>query len=363
MSDWYFAFACLGWLAGWLFIFRIPLCRTGGASAYPAVTVIIPARDEEANLPRLLGSLPRSELCPAQVLVVDDASSDRTAEMARQYGATVISAAPVPAGWIGKTWPCQVGARRAQGEVLLFLDADVWFEPDGYAKLLDTFLGGPGALSVAPYHITRRFHETFSSFFNLMQMGGTNAFTPWTRRTSPAGLFGPCLVIRRSDYLRTGGHEAVRTQVLENFAFGRILLRQGIACRLRGGRGALNTRMYPTGWRDLCAGWSKAFTAGANASPLSARVLVSFWIGGLIVTTAVTAVACLKPGHPNLNVWWVVYTAYVLQIYRHLHLIGEFPWWTAPVYPLPLAFFLALFISAVLFPGRARWKGRAMPRG
>ncbi len=105
------------WSAGFLLLGRLRPCARAGAAAPPlSVSVIIPARNEEHNLPTLLRSLASQAVKPHEILVVDDGSTDRTAEVARQLGATVIASKPLPDGWRGKTWACHQGAQAATGE-------------------------------------------------------------------------------------------------------------------------------------------------------------------------------------------------------------------------------------------------------
>ena len=133
------------WAAGFLLLGRLRRCSAARAAGFASVSVIIPARNEEHNLPTLLRSLASQPAKPREIIVVDDGSTDRTAEIARQLGATVIASQPLPDGWRGKTWACHQGAQAATGELLLFLDADTWFEPDGLARILAGYT--PAALS------------------------------------------------------------------------------------------------------------------------------------------------------------------------------------------------------------------------
>ena len=112
---------------------------------------------------------------------------------------------PLPDGWRGKTWACHQGAQAATGELLLFVDADTWFEPDGLARILSGYTGG--AFSVGPYHAVRKPYEDLSLFFNFNMTVGT----------VPHGLFGQMLLVDRESYRRVGGHEAVQGRILENF--------------------------------------------------------------------------------------------------------------------------------------------------
>lgn len=351
------------WVAGFLVLFRIPLCRKGGPRGeYPPISVIIPARDEEENLPRLLDSLREQVPPPDEILVVDDGSSDRTAEVAREKGATVIASRPLPEGWRGKSWACHQGAGAAAGDVLLFVDADTRFEPGGMGRMCDTFFAGRGALSLAPYHVTVRAYEQLSAFFNLMMIAGVGAFTVFGSSVRRAGLFGPLLMVDREDYGRAGGHEAVKDQVLENLFMAERFRAADVALRCRGGKETFCIRMYPHGLRDLAEGWTKAFAAGAARTPAWILCLTVLWLSGAL--TAVLACACAAFFDVPAAVLPGVYLLYVLQIAGMLGRIGSFSPWTSILYPVPLAFFFAVFArSAVLrVLGRnVSWKGRTTP--
>jgi len=126
----------LFWLFGFLFLYRIPSCNgeLGARGGYPPISVIIPARNEERSLPSLLSSLHNQTLKPDEIIVVDDNSEDATAEVADKGGAKVIHAKALPEGWHGKAWACWTGAKEAQGEILVFLDADTSVQPDGLLR-------------------------------------------------------------------------------------------------------------------------------------------------------------------------------------------------------------------------------------
>lgn len=348
------------WVLGFLFLFRIPPCRRSLESgARYTLSVIVPARDEEKNLPTLLGSLLAQDPPPDELIVVDDASRDRTAVVARAGGARVLSSDPLPSGWRGKTWACHQGAREAKGEVLLFIDADVRFEPGALRAIRDTYALQPGVLSIGPYHRTPLFYEQFSAFFNLVMTAGTGAFTLFGQHRQPCGLFGPFLMVGRPAYQAIGGHEAVKGRILENFFMAPLFVRAGVPLRCFGGRGVVTMRMYPGGLRELVEGWMKAFATGAAQTPLLLLLAISAWItGGLavVVSFAQVVVSGENPG-PML----VVYALYAVQIYAMLVRIGSFRWFVALCYPVFLVFYLVVFIRSAVrgrFSKEVFWKGR-----
>jgi len=310
-------------------------------TASAGLSVIIPARNEAHNLPDLLDSLAAQSVRPVEVLVVDDASSDGTAEIARELGAKVIVSQPLPAGWGGKTWACHQGAQAAAGELLCFVDADSWFEPGGLARILQGYTDG--ALSVGPWHAVQQPYENLSLFFNLNMVVGT----------VPGGLFGQMLLVDRASYQRAGGHAAVRGHVLENCRLAALFLAGGTAVRSVAGKGALSFRMYPGGLGDLVAGWTKGFASGAGQTPRATLRLCVAWMTGLMAAPVGWWLA------PEPQWWAALYLLCAAQVWVFGRTVGAFRWYAALLYPLPLVFFFIVFARSAMRAGKkVRWKGR-----
>jgi 4,4'-diaponeurosporenoate glycosyltransferase len=336
-----YAFTVL-WLAGWVlaYRFRRPLPAANPGNLIDP-SIIIPARNEAHNLPKLLDSLNRQPVKPREILVVDDGSTDRTAEIASGMGARVIASQPLPPGWRGKTWACHQGALAARGDWLLFMDADTWFEPGGLERVLS--LEHPGALSVGPYHSVRKTYEDLSLFFNVCMTAGT----------VPDGLAGQFLLVRRDHYQLAGGHESVHGRVLENFRFAEHLRDAGVPLRSLTGKGILSFRMYPEGFRDMIQGWTKGFAAGAGGTPRGALMLVITWMIGLMIAPLA---GCLSG---DWLTWGIACGLCSLQVAWIGRKLGSFGWWLMLIYPLPLLFFFGLFGWSAIRSGRkVTWKGR-----
>jgi 4,4'-diaponeurosporenoate glycosyltransferase len=330
------------WSAGFLLLGRLrPCARVSAAGHSPNVSVIIPARNEEHNLPTLLRSLASQSLKPQEILVVDDGSTDRTAEVARQLGATVMASQPLPDGWRGKTWACHQGAQAARGELLLFLDADTWFEPDGLGKTVSAYEGG--AFSIGPYHAVRKAYEQLSLFFNLNM----------TLATVPHGLFGQILLVDRESYRRVGGHETVQGRVLENSWLAARFHAAGLPVRSVTGKGLASFRMYPNGLRELIEGWTKGFASGAGQTPRVPLLVIVAWIAGLMLAPLGGLVSS------DWLRWGVLYLLCGAQVGWFSRRVGAFRWSSALLYPLPLLFFFGVFAWSVARSGRrVSWKGR-----
>ena len=355
------------WGLGFVFLFRIPVCRKGSTRRqYPTLSVIVPARNEERNLPNLLGSLAKQDFSPTEVIVVDDNSTDATARVAREAGAKVILSKPLPVGWRGKTWACLQGAEAAVGELLLFIDADTFFESGGLRAIVDTYLQGGGVMSVGAYHKVKRAYEQLSAFFNLIMTAGTGAFTMPCKKMQPGGLFGPFLMLDHKTYFETGGHASVKDKILENFYLAEVFRRSGTPMRCYGGKNTFSMRMYPEGLHDLIEGWSKAFATGAAQTPLPTLLMIIGWITGAFTSVVILLIAAFT-GSPNkLALGGMLYLLFALQTWFMLIRIGAFRFYTALLYPIPLSFYVAVFVrSAILvaLKKKVSWKGRQMDTG
>lgn len=348
-----------GWSAGWWLLWRVPvpLPANGGApAARRPVSIVVPARDEEAALPVLLAAL-RPQLRPGdEVIVVDDHSTDATTSVARAGGAAVVAAPPLPDGWLGKPWACATGSAAASTDLLAFLDADTRPEPGGLDRLIAGHAASGGLYSVQPWHEVPRASERLAAIFNLVAMMGTTAFTPRPRPGGAVGAFGPCLLTSAADYRAAGGHAAVRSAVLDDLALAARYRGAGMPVTIRAGRGTITFRMYRDGLRQLVEGFTKNFaTAARSVRPLT-LLLVSAWLAAL------SAPVALATSAPALAA--ACYLAVALQLHAHLRRIGSFGVLTAALYLVPLACFLVVFARSVVLTfgrRRVRWKGREVP--
>jgi 4,4'-diaponeurosporenoate glycosyltransferase len=351
------------WLLGFFFLFRISSCLMNNETKtrHTGISVIIPARNEESNLPNLLQSL-KSQLVPEdEVIVVDDNSDDNTRKVAENNGVKVFESKPAPEGWIGKTWACYQGAKMATRDTVVFLDADTILEPKGLSRIVDTYLNGDSVLSIQPYHRMRNLYEQFSAFFNIVLMAAIGAFTILGKRIKPMGLFGPVLVMQRQSYISSGGHEKVKGEILEDVAFGSELEKQGFRIRCLGGKKTISFRMYPNGIREIVNGWSKGFAVGAFKTSIPVLIMVVAWISGSIGTSRSLIEAIATANNFQMAIWGGLYFLYAAQIYWMLVRVGNFKFYTALFYPVPLTFFVLVFTYSfvrIFLRRNVVWKGR-----
>ncbi len=349
----------LGLLASRILFWKFPFLREEEvASSSLKLSVIIPARNEAANIPLLLGDLKKQEWPPLEIIVVDDGSTDETAKIANALGAQVIIIKDKPDDWTGKSWACHCGVEKAKGQVLLFLDADVRLSPKGLIKLVQTYEQEGCALSLQPYHQLKDRYEHFAIFFNIILLGANGL---GMANSKSIGLYGPVTLMALTDYRAFGGHEAVKTIVLEDLALGMKMQEAKIPYKLFLGDKDVSFRMYAGGFKDLYNGFMKNFATGATTTPLSRLVLVILWMGSLSILPVHLVVSAILGTGSWLLIDLVFYLAWVLELRRVGSQVGAFDWWTVVFYPLYLSVFLVVFLFSFLkkiFGIKTTWKGR-----
>lgn len=362
-----------GWLAGWWLLARLPRLPSassagtfGQASASASigdVTVVIPARNEARSLPHLLGSLAAGDVRPAQVVVVDDGSDDGTADVARSFGATVMTSAPLPDGWTGKSWACMQGADAAVGSTLVFLDADVRLCPTGLGSLLDEQARRGGLVSVQPYHRMERPYERLSAVFNAIAVMGVGVATPG-RDARADGAFGPCMACDADDYRSVGGHGAVRSEVLEDLAMGRVFAAAGMPVHGFAGRHSVEFRMYPDGLGQLVEGWSKNMASGSASIGVVRLLFTVLWVCAAVSAGAEVVQWLIGTGSASTADVWFGWLLMAVQFAVMLRQLGNFGWWPVVAFPVPLVAFVVVFFDSLwltVVRRRVRWRGRTVP--
>jgi 4,4'-diaponeurosporenoate glycosyltransferase len=351
------------WLVGWFLLWRLPRPQPSGAGVdAPPVSVVIPARNEADRLPHLLGSLVAQTAPPSEIVVVDDGSTDGTAEVAGSFpGVRVVTATAVPDGWTGKSWACATGVTATSGEVIVFLDADVDLAPDALASVVDTWARHGGMISVQPHHHIRRPVEALSLPFNVITMMGLGV---GSLRPGPQwGAAGPCVVTSRRDYAAAGGHAAVRGEVAEDLALAERYLEVGLPIRCLGGGRRIRYRMYRD-LRGIVEGWSKNLATGASRTPRLRGLLIGLWVTAVLtalleVFGAVTDPSSVGVGDPVVALYLAV-TAQLAVMGRQVGRFGP----AALAWPILFAFFVAVFARSTvrtLLVRQVTWSGRDIP--
>jgi hopene-associated glycosyltransferase HpnB len=252
---------------------------------WPDVVAIVPARDEAAVLPETLPTL-FSLKYPGRfrVVLVDDGSTDGTADIARSLGEVeVVPARGRPAGWAGKVWAMSEGVRAAgEPEFFLFTDADIAYAPGTLTALVRAASEGRDLVSQMATLTTdtaweRLIVPAFVYFFSqlypfrLVEDGRT------------AAAAGGCMLIRRGVLERAGGLEAIRGAVIDDVAMGRLIKRRGGGrCRLDLSHDVVSRRPYPR-LADL---WNMVARSAYDQLRYSPTLLAGTVLGMLLVYVA-----------------------------------------------------------------------------
>ncbi|MGY1804647.1 glycosyltransferase family 2 protein [Blastococcus sp. SYSU D00922] len=270
------------------------------------VTVVVPARDEEAEIGGCLAALLDQRGVPdLRVVVVDDGSTDGTADVVAAVAdprVRLVRAAPLPPGWLGKPHACATGAAEAgDADVLVFVDADVRLFPDavaGAVAVLDRH--GLDLASPWPRPVAHGAAERLVQPLAPWLWATTLPLRLAERRGNPslAAANGQFLVLSRSGYDRAGGHAAVRGEVLEDIALLRAVKRAGGRGVPVDGSRLAACRMYD-GWPALRDGYAKSLWAAVGGTPAAGVAAAA----GLTAVWVVPALAALRGSRAGLVGW------------------------------------------------------------
>ncbi len=251
-------------LLNWRLLRKTPAEPTE-EEARPTVSVLIPARDEADRLGPTLESVLDQKGVELEVLVLDDASTDDTAVVARAVADgdrrfTLLDGRPLPAGWLGKPYACWQLAQAATGEVLVFLDADVILHEGALAACVDMLHQGDiHLLSPYPRQVA---HGVAERLVQPLLQWSWLTFLPLrlaerVRAPSMSAANGQLLVVRADAYRAVGGHDHVRGEVIEDVELARVFKRAGMRVGMADGTDLATCRMYD-GWAELREGYAKS---------------------------------------------------------------------------------------------------------
>jgi glycosyltransferase involved in cell wall biosynthesis len=319
----------------------------------PQVSVIIPARNEEAILGTCLESLMDQDQLSFEIIVVNDHSTDRTKEIAQSFpGVQVIDADPLPTGWTGKNNAVATGARAARTNWFLFTDADTIHLPGSLPRALrEARENGADLLSYSPEQIAVTFWEKAVLPVVFAELARQYPPSKVSDPKSPeAAANGQYVLVKRDAYEAVGGHAAVASAILEDVALARAIKASGCKIRFRYAADSVRTRMYRN-FRQLREGWTKNLALLFPRPAWLALETLSLWASLWVVVWAA-----------NIgNRWWngaaaAVFVLLYLRLQR-----SNFAWdrnILGVLFGMPMFAYLLLRSKRAHAKGNVSWKGR-----
>ncbi len=337
-----------------LTLYRVP----APAQGRPAVSVLIPARNEEANIGEACAAVLASTGVEVELIVLDDASTDRTPDILRAIAdprLRVASAPPLPPGWSGKQHACSALGALAQHDLMVFVDADVRLAPDALSRMSGYMARHPvGLASGFPRQVTVTWSEQLLLPLIHFLLLGFLPMAAMLRSGSP-GLGAGCgqlFIARRDAYVRAGGHAAIKASLHDGLMLPRAFRRAGLMTGLFDATPFATCRMYANAaqvWEGLC----KNATEGmAKAAALPVWTCILF--GGQVLPAVLMLVS------PSIPAALALAASSGLR----LTLAARFrqPWLAALLHPLGVLAVLFVQWSALVRALRGRpatWRGRA----
>lgn len=345
--------------------------RIEGTSTYEYVfseriSVLIPARNEATNITALLETLIAQVGCPnLEILVADDASTDQTASLVKQFASTTLSsitlielADDLPPGWLGKSRTCNELAMRARGDVLVFVDADVRLAPDALLASCSLLRqANLDLLSPYPKQITNTLLARLTQ--PLLQWSWL-AFLPLRLSENPitpaslSAANGQFLICDAGAYQQAGGHAAVAGEVIEDVGLARAFKKAGLKVGMANGTQIATCLMYPND-QDLIEGYSKSLWR-AFGSPVGAGFTALLFAGLFIVPP----IAVLTGGAKARSAGLVGYLAAVGQRAISAARTGTPVWPDSFGQPISIGILIGLIARSIRghHAQQLTWRGR-----
>lgn len=336
------------------------------------VSAIIPARNEEASIARAVESV-AAQLEVGEVIVVNDQSTDRTGEILRELAARIpklriLNVNELPAGWAGKNHAVALGAAAAQGDWLLFTDADTYHHLGSTRRALADAVDHSAVLvSYSPEQEMESFWERAMIPFVFGRLASRFSFAQVNDPKRPeAAANGQFLLILRDAYEAVGGHAAIASEILEDVALARRVKSQGLGIYFTAPMGIVRTRMYRS-FGALWQGWTKNLylLSGGNAKSV---LLELAEVLPLFDAAAMLAIWLYLRAHASASLWLLpllllvpvirLHLQYGIRLYRNLYPVSYVQYY----FPGLLLYVAALIASWWKNTrGAVVWKGRAYP--
>lgn len=337
-----------------------------GSAPVKPLSILIPARNEADNIGRLLESLIAQQDYIKEILVLDDQSTDGTASVVRQFQHKLSSlklyqGKELPSGWTGKNYACQQLGEYAEGEWLLFLDADVTMEENGLALLQPYLDRKYRMISAFPRQRVHTFLERMLVPFMIFLVICHLPIRQVTKTQDPkfTAAHGAFICIHKESYHNAGSHAAIKSAIVDDMELMRLMKRSQFPVALLRGEKFASMRMYETN-RSVWLGFRKNIFTGTGSN-----VFLTLFICLLYALMYVLPMVCLVFGliigdNQIMLAAIIAYLAGAL-IKIFVDLGAKTSWYTSLLYPIACSCFILLALDAIRIHKQGEgyeWKGR-----
>lgn len=341
----------------------------------PKVSICIPARNEEKNIRKCVESCLSQNYQEFEVLVLDDGSTDQTPTILNELQSKndrliVLRGSKKPENWLGKPWACHQISERAQGDILVFIDADVWLEPETLAKTVH-ILQSVDMLTVWPHQQMKGFWENliipsvYFTLFTLLPAVYVERSPRWLPRFLLPKLEpqfvaanGQFLAFRRLTYLQTGGHTTAQSAIVDDMAIAKKVKASGFRLKMISGFRQVYCRMY-TSHSEIWTGFRKNFLVGFES--LSLFIIMGILHFLVFLFPLITLLISWQ--NENTNILLLSGLILLLIIKQRLIIQRMFNWSItySLIHPISVLWFQFLGIQCLLdlmLNIKPSWKGR-----
>lgn len=249
----------------------------------PLISVLVPARNEEANIANCLDSLIMQDYANYEIIVIDDNSTDRTYEVATEYASKfpnikVLKCPEKPEGWLGKSYALHYGIQESKGDYFAFIDADVTLSNRILSRAF-WFLNEHNAsmISLLPTLVNKTFWECtvqpVMGYMIVLTYPHNLVNNPKSSRVVANGQF---ILFERNAYFKVGGHEAIKSEIVEDVELARLVKKNNFRYYIVIALDDMKTHMYHS-LKDIWRGWGKSIYPYIKSSP------IKLWLGLILL--------------------------------------------------------------------------------
>lgn len=331
----------------------------GNEALLKEVALLIPARNEAANLAHLLGNL--RDVPFHQILILDDYSEDRTPEVVREYQQTMpnlelVQGAPLPEGWVGKNWAChQLGQNASGSNYYLFIDADVMLTKEGLIRTVQEVKTQKlGLLSVFPAQRMKTFGERtvvpimHYLLLSLLPLSWVHRFAS----SSLVGASGQFMLFNADKYREHQWHEQVKDQVVEDMAIASKLKELGYQVEALTTQNMVQCRMY-SGYPEALSGFAKNMHAMMGGSWIGMFIIVFF-----MILVYILLVPYIPPAFLAINLILIAILKIIICLHTGRNVISGLL--LQPIQMFNVCRVVSLWLYFKL-KSTYKWKGRKVP--